>query len=255
MSKKKRRRARAAKKKQRRKPLTDADLEQIRSIAQKMQINLARATAICREVGKDILNEDRHEFWALVKYVENVQEALVQLDNKNDTILPRLNEFRERSNDRTETTWKSLKGMRSRLAHAFENINHNILWETANNQFPVLEGLLRVLQFGRVTQGKGSWSFKVGLWRRLPVAVPGGRLDGSNSLPAIFFDDRGVAMCVRIGRVADDRIAMHSTADGVSLGSIRLMDPDGEAPPETLWPTSNSSYGVAGGAASFGYHE
>ena len=238
MSKRKRRRARAAKKKQHRKPLTDADLEQIRSIAQKMRVNLARATAICRDAGKDILDEDRHEFWALVKYVENVQEALVQLDNKNDTILPRLNEFPEKSDDRAETTWKSLKGMRSRLAHAFENIDHDILWDTVNNQFPVLERLLRVLQFSRVSQGKWSWSFKAGLWRRLPVVVPGGRLDASNSIPAIVFDDREVAMCVRVGRIADDRIAMHSTADGVSLGSIRLMDPDGEAPPETLWPTS-----------------
>ena len=203
-----------------------------------MQIDLGRAAAICRDVGKDILDEDRHEFWALVKYVENVQEALVQLDNKNDTILPRLNEFPQRSNDRTETTWKSLKGMRSRLAHAFENIDHDILWDTANNQFPVLEGLLRVLQFGRVTQGKWSLSVKAGLWRRLPVVVPGGRLDGSNSIPAIIFDDRGVAMCVRVGRIADDEFAMHCTADGVSLDSIWLTDPDGEAPPEALWPTS-----------------
>ena len=238
MSKTKRRRARAAKKKQRRKPLTDADLEQVRSIAEKMRVNLVRATAICRETGKDILDEDRHEFWALVKYVENVQEAIVQLDNKNDTILARLNEFPERSDDRTETTWKSLKGMRSRLAHAFENVDHDILWETVNNQFPVLERLLRVLQFNRVTHGQWSWSFKAGLLRQLPLVVPGERLDGGNSIPAIVFDDRGVAMCVRLGRVADDRIVMHGTGQGVSVGSVRLLDPDGETPPETLWPTS-----------------
>ena len=203
-----------------------------------MRVNLARATAICRDGGKDILDEDRHEFWALVKYVENVQEALVQLDNKNDTILPRLNEFPDRSDDYTETTWKSLKGMRSRLAHAFENIDHDILWDTVNDQFPVLEGLLRVLQFSRVTRGRSSWSFKAGLLRRLPLVLPGERLAGANSIPAIVFDDRGVAMCVRLGRVADDKIVMHSTAQGFSLGSVRLLDPDGERPPETLWPTS-----------------
>ena len=220
-----------------------------------MQIKLALGNCdLPRRVRQGHLNEDRHEFWALVKYVENVQEALVQLDTERHD-----SDRGSTSSAKKQRSHGRRPGRASRGAEpvgaSFENINHNILWETANNQFPVLEGLLRVLQFGRVTQGKGSWSFKVGLWRRLPVAVPGGRLDGSNSLPAIFFDDRGVAMCVRIGRVADDRIAMHSTADGVSLGSIRLMDPDGEAPPETLWPTSNSSYGVAGGAASFGYHE
>ena len=234
---KKRRRPNAAKKKRRRKPLTDADLEQIRSIAQKMLVNVVRATTICREVDKNILtDEDRHEFWALVKYVENVQEALVQLDDKNDTILPRLDEFRERSSDRAETTWKSLKGMRSRLVHAFENINPDIIWDTVNNQFPKLERLLRVLQFGRIARSEWSWSFKAGLLRRLPAVVAGERLDSANSIPAIFFDDRGVAICVRVGRVADDQLIMYSTAGGLSLRSIRLIDTEGGT--ETLWPSS-----------------
>ena len=49
------------------KPMTEADLEEVRSIAQQMRLNLARAIAICGETGKEILGEDRHEFWALVK--------------------------------------------------------------------------------------------------------------------------------------------------------------------------------------------
>ena len=239
MSKRKRRRTGVSTGgKPRPKPMTEADLEEVRSIAQQMRLNLARAIAICRETGKEVLDEDRHEFWALVKYVENVQEAIIRLDNKNSTILPKLIEFPESSDDRTQTTWKSLKGMRSRLAHAFEHIDHDILWDTVNNQFPVLERLLGVLQFNRITHGRLSWGFKVGVWRRLPAVVRGGRLDGNNSIPAIIFDDRGVAMCVRFGRVANNQIAMYSTTQGLSLDSFHLLDSDGEALPERLWPTS-----------------
>ena len=94
MSKGKRRKDRAAKTKRPvPKPLTETDLQEVRSIAQQMRLNLARAIAICRETGKQILDEDRHEFWALAKYVENVQEAIVRLDNKNNTVLPKLVEF------------------------------------------------------------------------------------------------------------------------------------------------------------------
>ena len=215
--------------------MTEAGLQEVRSITQQMRVNVGRAIAICQKTGKEILDEDRDEFWALVKYVENVQEAIVQLDRKNSTILQKLIEFPERSDDRTQTTWKSLKGMRSRLAHAFEHIDHGILWDTVNNQFPTLEELLGVLQFNRIVRGCLSWSFKVEMWRRLPAVVAGERLDGSNSIPAIIFDERGVAMCLRFGRVADDRMAIYSTTQGVSVMSIRLLDPDGEAPDEVLY--------------------
>ena len=218
--------------------MTEADLEEVRSVSQQMRLNLTRAIAICRETGKEILDEDRHEFWALVKYVENVQEAVVRLDNKNSTILPNLIEFPDSSDDPTRTTWKSLKGMRSRLAHAFEHIDHDILWDTVDNQFPALERLLGVLQFNRITHGRLSCGFKVGVWRQLPTVVQGERLDGRNSIPAIIFDDRGVAMCMRFGRISDKEIAMYSTTQGLSLDSIRLLDPDGDAPPEIMWPTS-----------------
>ena len=236
MSKSKRRRTSASKaRKPRQKPMTEAGLEEVRSITQQMRVNAVRAITICQETGEEILDEDRHEFWALVKYVENVQEAIVKLDSKNSTVLQKLIEFPERSDDRTQTTWKSLKGMRSRLAHAFEHIDHGIIWDTVKNQFPTLERLLGVLQFNRIANGNLSLSFKAGVWRRLPAVVAGECLDGSNSIPAIIFDERGVAMCLRFGRIADDKIAMYSTTQGVSVMEIRLLAPDGEVSPEVLY--------------------
>ena len=236
MSKSKPRRTSASKaRKPRLKPMTEAGLEEIRSITQQMRVNVVRAIAICQETGEEILDESRHEFWALVKYAENVQEAVVQLDSKNSTVLQKLIEFPERSDDRTQTTWKSLKGMRSRLAHAFEHIDHAILWDTVNNQFPTLERLLGVLQFNRIASGCLSSLFQVGVWRRLPAVVAGERLDGSNSIPAIVFAERGVAMCLRFGRVADDKMAIDSTRQGLSVMNISLLEPDGEVS-ELLWP-------------------
>ena len=92
-----------------------------------------------------------------------------------------------------------------------------------------------MLQFNRIANGNLSSSFKVGVWRRLPAVVAGECLDGSNSIPAIIFDERGVAMCLRFGRIADDKIAMYSTTQGVSVRKIRLWDPDGEGSPEVLY--------------------
>ena len=90
--------------------MTEAGLEEVRSITQQMRVNAVRAITICQETGEEILDEDRHEFWALVKYVENVQEAIVKLDSKNSTVLQKLIEFPERSDDWTQTTWKRPQG-------------------------------------------------------------------------------------------------------------------------------------------------
>ena len=209
--------------------MTEADLEEVRSITQQMRVNVVRAITICQETGGEILDEDRHEFWALVKYVENVQEAIVKLDSKNSTVLQKLIEFPERSDDRTQTTWKSLKGMRSRLAHAFEHIDHGIIWDTVNNQFRTLERLLGVLLFNRIANGNLSLSVEAGVWLRLPAVVAGECLDGSNSIPAIIFDEGGVAMCLRFGRIGDDKMAVYSTTQGVSVRSIREVKADGKA--------------------------
>jgi len=77
-------------------------------------------------------------FWALAKYVENVEESVVKLDDLNPRIYPTLLELGEQ-------TWKGLKGMRSRLAHAFWNIDPQILWSTVKEDFPKLRDLLSTL--------------------------------------------------------------------------------------------------------------
>lgn len=217
--------------------VTEEDLQHIRRIADRMLLDLRRARRICDHAGSTVLNEDLDEFWALVKYVENVQDGIVQLDNKNKTVFPRLIEFPETSDDRRETTWKSLKGMRSRLAHAFDHIDHDILWDTVIEDFPRLQALLEVVQFARCENGRFSWQLKVGRWRQLPPVTSSQTLDGTNSIPALVFNERGHGMCLRIGRVADDQVVIATSTHGLSIQKIGLHDPTAPgSPAEVLWP-------------------
>ena len=216
--------------------MTAEDIAKIEKILKRMKVDLLRAIQLSHDMGKSILDEERHEFWALVKYAENVQDGIVQLDNINKTIFPCLLEFPERSANETETSWKSLKGMRSQLAHAFDNINHNILWGTATQDFPKLTELLDVLQIIRTERGTLNISFKVGIWRSLPNVKDGERLKGGNSIPTILFDETGEAVCVRIGRASDKTVVISSTQGMLKMQQITLVDPEDKDETELLWP-------------------
>ena len=213
--------------------------QKLEDVLKRMRIDLERSLKICEEIGPAILDEDRHEFWALVKYTENVQEGIKQLDDVNNTIFPRLTEFPETSDEGTETSWKDLKGMRDRLAHAFWKIDHGILWDTVKHDFPKLLRLLEILQIIRTGPGvtKFMFKFKAGNWRKLPKVIKGERLTGGNSIPAILFDERGEAVCVRLGRVADDQMAFYTSKRGLQINAISLIDPQGIEPAELLWPS------------------
>ena len=221
-------------------PMTLENIQRIKNSVQRMTVDVSRSIQICDEFGRDILDEDRHEFWALVKYVENVQDGIVQLDNINKTIFPKLIEFPETSHHDAETSWKSLKGMRSRLAHAFDHIDHEILWSTVTVDFPTLGSLLNVLQFFSLDHGHVEFGFKAGLWRALPKVVQGEALGSGNSIPCIMFDENGDAVCVRIGRIADDKMTIWSSKGAIQVGEIALVDPEDNNSIERLWPRARA---------------
>ena len=221
--------------------MTFEKIQQIERIINRMSVDLTRSVHICDEHGRAILNEERHEFWALVKYVENVQDGIVKLDNINNTIFPRLIEFPESSRHPTETSWKSLKGMRSRLAHAFDNINHEILWSTVTDDFPILVSLLKVLQFVILDRGHVRFGFKAGLWRKLPTVARNEILGAGNSIPCIMFEENGNAVCVRIGRIADDKMTVWTSKGEIRVREIALVDPDDNNSAERLWPPQTAT--------------
>lgn len=45
-----------------------------------------------------------------------------------------------------QVEWKSMRGMRNRLAHGYFDINLDIVWETVKQALPVLESQLRQIQ-------------------------------------------------------------------------------------------------------------
>ena len=217
--------------------MTAEKMKRVERILLRMNVDLTRAIEICESIGRSILDEKRHEFWALVKYIENVQDGIVKLDNINKTIFPKLDEFPETSQNDEETSWKSLKGMRSRLAHAYDNINPEILWETVIDDFPRLTSLLRLLQFMKLESGKIRVGFRAGLWRTLPRVDSGENLGAGNSIPCIMFEESGEAACVRIGRIADDKMAIRTSKGIIEVTEISLVDPDDGDSVERLWPS------------------
>ncbi|MBI4808578.1 MAG: DUF86 domain-containing protein [Nitrosomonadales bacterium] len=45
-----------------------------------------------------------------------------------------------------QVEWKSMRGMRNRLAHGYFDINLEIVWETVKQALPILESQIRQLQ-------------------------------------------------------------------------------------------------------------
>ena len=215
--------------------------QRIETILQRMKLDTKRAIELCRENGRKVLCEDHHEFWALVKYTENVQEGIKQLDDINRAIFPKLVEFPSESSSRAETSWKDLIGMRDRLAHAFHKIDHEILWCTATQDLPRLDALLGVLQVVIVEHNAVSFAFKAGLLRRLPTLTDGEVLQGGNSIPIIEILEDGRVECTRIGRIDDRTVRFQSSRKGLRLQRIELRDPEGTSPPERLWSMSQST--------------
>lgn len=46
----------------------------------------------------------------------------------------------------SQVEWKSMRGMRNRLAHGYFDINLEIVWETVKQALPILETQLRQIQ-------------------------------------------------------------------------------------------------------------
>lgn len=49
----------------------------------------------------------------------------------------------ETQNKHTEIPWKSIKGMRNRIVHDYENVDLSVLWGTIKNSLPELKDKLK----------------------------------------------------------------------------------------------------------------
>ena len=203
-----------------------------------MEHHVIKATSLSLRLPKTGPGEGDDDFWALVKYAENVQECAVQLDNMKRGILEALEEVPLQADDGTELSWSGLKGMRSRLAHKFWDIDQAILWDTITQDFPVLQTLLSlVIVVDRLPDGKSvRFSFRAKRFRLLPVSDPKGRFTLGNSLIMLFFSNDGQAQCLRVAKESETRVNFKGPDDVTVLGlDVELVDGD-EREHLASWP-------------------
>lgn len=122
-------------------------IAKIRKWLDRMRENSQRAIALTEGLSFEDLHESNHLFWALVKYAENVEESIKELDKISGAIFPELIEV-------DEATWTGLKKMRERLAHQFWNVDPEVLWNTATIDFVILHSLLKQLVIHAMPMGR-----------------------------------------------------------------------------------------------------
>ena len=225
-----------------RKPMTLAKVNEVRDWLVHMNRHLNNAIELSKQVDGTKLDKSDHLFWALVKYAENVQECILQLDKINPTILPALDEIPEKANANTGFSWNGMKGMRQRLAHDFKKIDPDILWQTVASDFPILLSLTShviVIEAGSTLEGEFEVKFNVGDFRSMPAHDEREGFQPGNSMIALFFDGSHKAQCMRIARV-DDRTIRIRPSDNIALTdmNVSLVDQDGTVEQLGRWPSS-----------------
>lgn len=195
--------------------VTEAQIGRIREWLHRMEVHLCKAIALSDSLDEDNLSEEDNNFWALVKYAENVQECVVQLDNMKRSILEALGEVPLKSEQVTDLTWNGLKGMRSRLAHNFWTIDRDILWGTIRRDFPVLRILLSLVIVAEagVDPNSPRFSLRARRVRLLPLSKPSDGFTLGNSLIMIFFDKSGRAQCLRIAKMDERTFVFNTSGD------------------------------------------
>ena len=243
MTKRKARKAKKSKAKQMQpKPMTEALRDEVRDWLYHMNRHIEKAITLSKRMDQSKFDEDDDLFWALVKYVENVQECMLQLDRINHTILLALDEIPQEPSEYIGFSWKGMKGMRQRLAHDFRKIDPEILWQTVSEDFPILISLtsrVRVSEEGS-HGGTIEIKFKVGDFRSMPAFDENEGFKPGNSMIGLFFDEKRKAQCVRFARI-DDRTIRFETSDDIKMTSLttRLVDQDGSVEHLGGWPSSN----------------
>ena len=132
------------KRKKKQQPLTAKDLVAAGEWLSRAIGNIEQAIRLAARMSKEPSRRGDVDLrTALAKYAENVVEAISQFDNAtNRTLLKELVEI-PMNGQKDGLTWDGLKGMRIRLAHKFWEIDHEIVYQTVRDEFPVVADLLK----------------------------------------------------------------------------------------------------------------
>ena len=100
------------------------------------------AIEMCRGVERRTLEENRQLELALVKLVEIIGEAAYNVSRRRQAQLP--------------IDFEAITGMRHRLVHGYFNIDLDILWDTVQNDLPLLVDRLAFLENDGGGDGSGG---------------------------------------------------------------------------------------------------
>ena len=70
--------------------MTEARIAEVKTCLQRMDDHSARAISLSKRMSSADTDQSNDLFWALAKYVENLQESVVQLDAVNPRVYPAL---------------------------------------------------------------------------------------------------------------------------------------------------------------------
>lgn len=177
---------------------------------ERMRLNADKAISLAERMSPEDMTEDNDLFWALAKYTENLEEVIIKLDDVNKKIYPALVEF-------DKDIWKNLKGMRSRLAHAFWNIDPKILWSTVTAEIPSLRDLLSTLiikDHPIADSDAIEFIFKTERLLGLPDVTAQSILEAGSSVVMVTFRHDGTVMVCRVGHKGNRTILINSNFDG-----------------------------------------
>lgn len=82
-------------------------------------------------ISRQQLFGDKMRYYAVVKNVEIIGEAANMLTQ----------EFRD---THTELPWRAITGMRNVIVHDYVNIHEDMLWDTIQNDVPVLKNQINI---------------------------------------------------------------------------------------------------------------
>jgi uncharacterized protein with HEPN domain len=97
-------------------------------------VTLARSYVV--GLGKADFLGDKRTQQAVILNIMVIGEAATKLSDEYPEIVAKF----------PQVEWKSMRGMRNRLAHGYFDINLDIVWETVRQALPVLESQLRQIQ-------------------------------------------------------------------------------------------------------------
>ena len=203
--------------------MTKEKIAEVKTWLQRMGLHAARAVSLSERMTPGDVDESNDLFWSLAKYAENVEESMIKLDDINKRIYPALIEL-------DKDTWQGLKDMRSRLAHAFWNIDPQILWSTVTEDFPDLLALLSTMSVIDSPIGDNEafqFDFKTERLLGLPDVTSESVVEAGRSIVVIVFGHNGRVGVFRVGHDGTKKLVTNTNFDGRISVWGRRRDPQG----------------------------